>query len=82
MYVDWKNNKVKKQSIIKQVKDEMYGYEIQLLDEQLKQHEIDRIKNGDGEGADDPTPVKVTIHVVDASKENAEHKSDAECTAG
>ncbi|MCU4491285.1 DUF2280 domain-containing protein [Acinetobacter guillouiae] len=82
MYVDWKNNKVKKQSIIKQVKDEMHGYEIQLLDEQLKQLEIDRIKNGDGEGADDPTPVKVTIQVVDASKENAEYKSDPECTSG
>ena len=82
MYFDWKNNKVKKQNIIKQIKDEMHGYEIQLLDVQLKQLEIDKIKNGDGEGADDPTPVKVTIQVVDASKENAEHQSDPECTSG
>ena len=73
MYVDWNKNKKMKQSVIKQIKDEMQGYEIQLLDVQLKQLEIDKIKNGDGEGADDPTPVKVTIQVVDASKENAEH---------
>mgnify|MGYP004417312756 FL=1 len=76
MYVDWNKNKKMKQSVIKQIKDEMQGYEIQLLDVQLKQLEIDKIKNGDGEGADDPTPVKVTIQVVDASKENAEHQSD------
>ncbi len=81
MYGDWKNNKVKKQNIIKQIKDEMHGYELQLLDVQLKQLEIDKIKNGDGEGADDPTPVKVTIQVVDASKSNAEHQSDTECSA-
>jgi hypothetical protein len=81
MYGDWKNNKVKKQNIIKQIKDEMHGYELQLLDAQLKQLEIDKIKNGDGEGADDPTPVKVTIHVVDASKSNAEHQSNTECSA-
>ena len=82
MYVDWNKNKKMKQSVIKQIKDEMQGYEIQLLDVQLKQLEIDNIKNGDGEGADDPTPVKVTIQVVDASKENAEHQSDPECTSG
>ena len=81
MYVDWNKNKKMKQSGIKQIKDEMQGYEIQLLDAQLKQLEIDKIKNGDGEGADDPTPVKVTIQVVDASKENAEHQSDPECTS-
>lgn len=82
MYEDWNKNKKMKQNIIKQIKDEMHGYEIQLLDAQLKQLEIDRIKNGDGEGADDPTPVKVTIQVVDASKENAEHQSDPECSSG
>lgn len=82
MYEDWNKNKKMKQNIIKQFKDEMQGYEIQLLDAQLKQLEIDKIKNGDGEGADDPTPVKVTIQVVDASKENAEHQSDPECTSG
>lgn len=73
MYEDWGKNKVKKQNIIKQIKDEMQGYDIQLLDVQLKQFEIDRIKNGDGEGGDDPTPVTVTINVVNASKEDAEH---------
>ena len=71
-----------KQGVIKQIKDEMHGHDNQLLYGQLKQLEIDRIKNGDGEGADDPTPVKVTIQVVDASKENAEHQSDPECTSG
>ena len=73
MYDDWGKNKIMKQNIIKQIKDEMQGHDIQLLDVQLKQLEIDRIKNGDGEGADDPTPVKVTIQVVSASKSNAEH---------
>lgn len=82
MYEDWNKNKKMKQNIIKQIKDEMHGYELQLLDAQLKQLEIDKIKNGDGEGADDPTPVKVTIQVVDASKSNAEYQSDPECTSG
>ena len=82
IYDDPKMNRVLKLKLIRQFKDEMQGYEIQLLDIQLKQLEIDKIKNGDGEGADDPTPVKVTIHVVDASKENAEHQSDPECTSG
>lgn len=71
MYEEWGKNKVMKQNIIKQIKDEMNGHDVQILDTQLKQLEIDRIKNGDGEGADDPTPVKVTINVVNASKENA-----------
>ena len=71
MYSGWGENKYMKQGIIKQIKDEMQGHDTQLLDAQLKQLEIDRIKNGDGEGADDPTPVKVTINVVNASKENA-----------
>lgn len=82
MYNGLTGNRVMKTKLIKQIKDEMQGYEIQLLDAQLKQLEIDKIKNGDGEGADDPTPVKVTIQVVDASKENAEHQSDPECTSG
>lgn len=71
MYGEWGKNRIMKQNLIKQIKDEMQGHDIQLLDAQLKQLEIDRIKNGDGEGADDPTPVKVTINVVNASKENA-----------
>ena len=82
IYSDPKMNRVLRTKLIRQFKDEMQGYEIQLLDIQLKQLEIDKIKNGDGEGADDPTPVKVTIQVVDASKENAEHQSDPECTSG
>ena len=71
MYGEWGKNRIMKQNLIKQIKDEMQGHDIQLLDAQLKQLEIDRIKNGDGDGADDPTPVKVTIQVVDASKDNA-----------
>lgn len=82
IYDDPKLNRILKTKLIKQFKDEMQGYEIQLLDIQLKQLEIDKLKNGDGEGADDPTPVKVTIQVVDASKSNAEHQSDPECTSG
>lgn len=82
MYDSLTGNRVMKTKLLKQIKDEMQGYEIQLLDAQLKQLEIDKIKNGDGEGADDPTPVKVTIQVVDASKEDAEHQSDPECTSG
>ena len=31
---------------------------------------------------DDVTPVKVTIHVVDASKKDAKHQSETECTSG
>src|SRR5690606_19300200 len=82
MYDSWGKNRIMKQGIIKQIKDEMQGHDAQLLDVQLKQLEIDKIKNGDGEGADDPTPVKVTIQVVDASKSDAEHQSDPECSAG
>ena len=82
IYNDSKMNRILKLKLIRQFKDEMQGYEIQLLDLQLKQLEIDKIKNGDGEGADDPTPVKVTIQVVDASKKDAEHQSDPECTSG
>lgn len=82
MYDSLTGNRVMKTKLLKQIKDEMHGYEIQLLDAQLKQLEIEKIKNGDGEGADDPTPVKVTIQVVDASKEDAEHQSDPECTSG
>ncbi|MFW1840994.1 DUF2280 domain-containing protein [Acinetobacter gyllenbergii] len=79
---DTTKNKVIKQNIIKQVKDEMHGHSTQLLDLELKQLEIEKIRNGDGEGADDPTPVKVTIQVVDASKKDAEYQSDTECASG
>ncbi|KYQ84274.1 hypothetical protein AWW72_10255 [Acinetobacter sp. NRRL B-65365] len=79
---DTTRNKVTKQNIIKQVKDEMHGHSAQLLDLALKQLEIEKIRNGDGEGADDPTPVKVTIQVVDASKKDAEYQSDTECASG
>lgn len=79
---DTTKNKVTRQNIIKQVKDEMQGHSLQLLDLELKQLEIEKIRSGNGEGVDDPTPVKVTIQVVDASKKDAEHQSDAECTTG
>ncbi|WP_151959550.1 DUF2280 domain-containing protein [Acinetobacter bereziniae] len=82
IYNDPKVNRILKTKLIKQFKDEMHGYEIQLLDIQLKQLEIERIKTGDGDGADDPTPVKVTIQVVDASKQDAEYQPDAERASG
>ncbi|MEN8410541.1 DUF2280 domain-containing protein [Acinetobacter bereziniae] len=82
IYNDPKVNRILKTKLIKQFKDEMHGYEIQILDIQLKQLEIERIKTGDGDGADDPTPVKVTIQVVDASKQDAEYQPDAERASG
>ncbi|HFF4926311.1 TPA: hypothetical protein ACGDK5_003739, partial [Acinetobacter baumannii] len=82
IYEDWKNNRLMKQGVIKQVREEMQGYDLMLLNLELKQLEIEKIRSGDGEGADDPTPVKVTIQVVDASKKDAEHQSDTECTSG
>ncbi|MHA3062520.1 DUF2280 domain-containing protein [Acinetobacter sp. ANC 4641] len=81
MYGDWGKNKVMKQNIIKQIKDEMQGHDIQLLDIELKKLEIQRIREGEDGAGDDPTPVKVTIQVVDASKKDAEHQSDTECAA-
>ncbi|NAR50123.1 DUF2280 domain-containing protein [Acinetobacter haemolyticus] len=74
---DSSKNKVIKQNIIKQVKDEMHGHSVQLLDVELKRLEIQRIKEGEEGAGDDPTPVTVTINVVDASKKDAEHQSDA-----
>ncbi|EPV7561911.1 DUF2280 domain-containing protein [Acinetobacter baumannii] len=82
IYEGWKNNRLMKQGVIKQVREEMQGHDLMLLNLELKQLEIEKIRSGDGEGADDPTPVKVTIQVVDASKKDAEHQSDTECTSG
>jgi len=82
IYEGWKNNRLMKQGVIKQVREEMQGHDLTLLNIELKQLEIEKIRTGDGEGADDPTPVKVTIQVVDASKKDAEHQSDAECASG
>lgn len=82
MYYGWGENKYMKQGIIKQVKDEMQGHDVQLLDIELKRLEIQRIRDGEDGAGDDPTPVKVTIQVVDASKSNAEHQSNTECSAG
>ena len=82
MYDSWGKNKVMKQSIIKQVKDEMQGHDTQLLDIEIKKLEIQRIRDGEDGAGDDPTPVKVTIQVVDASKSNAEHQSNTEHTSG
>ncbi|XZV00552.1 DUF2280 domain-containing protein [Acinetobacter baumannii] len=80
IYEDWKNNRLMKQGVIKQVREEMQGYDLMLLNLELKQLEIEKLR--EGEGDEDPTPVKVTIQVVDASKKNAEHQSDTECTSG
>lgn len=82
MYEDWGKNKIMKQNIIKQFKDEMHGHDIQLLDIEMKKLEIQRIRDGDDGAGDDPTPVTVTINVVDASKKDAEHQSDPECSSG
>lgn len=55
--------------------------ETQVLTNQKLKLEIEKLK-GDEDGiGDDPTPVKVTIQVVDASKSNAKHQSDPECTS-
>ncbi|NVM60951.1 hypothetical protein HWV63_15865, partial [Acinetobacter baumannii] len=75
-----KNNRLMKQGVIKQVREEMQGYDLMLLNLELKQLEIEKLR--EGEGDEDPTPVKVTIQVVDASKKDAEHQSDTECTSG
>ena len=61
-------NKIMKQGIIKQIRDEMHGHDLQLLDLELKKLEIQRLRDGEDGAGDDPTPVNVTIHVVDASK--------------
>ncbi len=82
MYEEWGKNKVMKQNLIKQIKDEMQGHDVQLLDIELKKLEIQRIRDGEDGAGDDPTPVKVTIQVVNASKSNAEHQPDTECTSG
>ncbi|MDO7290439.1 DUF2280 domain-containing protein, partial [Acinetobacter baumannii] len=71
IYEDWKNNRLMKQGVIKQVREEMQGYDLMLLNLELKQLEIEKLR--EGEGDEDPTPVKVTIQVVDASKKDAEH---------
>ncbi|MCK0916131.1 DUF2280 domain-containing protein [Acinetobacter pittii] len=80
IYEGWKNNRLMKQWVIKQVREEMQGHDLMLLNVELKQLEIEKIREGERE--DDPTPVKVTIQVVDASKKDAEHQSDTECTSG
>ena len=80
IYEGWKNNRLMKQGVIKQVREEMQGHDLMLLNVELKQLEIEKMRAGDEE--DDPTPVKVTIQVVDASKKDAEHQSDTECASG
>lgn len=47
MYDDSGKNKRAKQNLLKQVKDEMHGHGEHLLNIQLKQLEIERIKTGD-----------------------------------
>ncbi|MBP8005323.1 MAG: DUF2280 domain-containing protein [Acinetobacter sp.] len=71
-----------KQNLIKQARDEMNGHAAQLLDVELKNLAIQKIRDGEDGAGDDPTPVTVTINVVDASKKDAEHQSDVECTSG
>ena len=47
--------------------------ETQVLTNQKLKLEIEKLKGDEGAVGDDPTPVKVTIQVVNASKSNAEH---------
>ena len=56
--------------------------ETQVLTNQKLKLEIEKLKGDEDGVGDDPTPVKVTIQVVDASKSNAEHQSDPECATG
>lgn len=56
--------------------------ETQVLTNQKLKLEIEKLKGDEDGVGDDPTPVKVTIQVVNASKSNAEHQSDPECTSG
>ena len=39
-----------KQGVIKQVREEMQGYDLMLLNLELKLLEIEKIRSGDGEG--------------------------------
>lgn len=45
-----------KQGIIKQIRDEMHGHDLQLLDLELKKLEIQRLRDGEDGAGDDPTP--------------------------
>lgn len=56
--------------------------ETQVLTNQKLKLEIEKLKGDEDGVGDDPTPVKVTIQVVDASKSNAEHQPNPECTSG
>ena len=56
--------------------------ETQVLTNQKLKLEIEKLKGDEDGVGDDPTPVKVTIQVVNASKSNAEHQSNPECASG
>lgn len=56
--------------------------ETQVLTNQKLKLEIEKLKGDEDGVGDDPTPVKVTIQVVNASKSNAEHQPNPECTSG
>ncbi|MDV7706710.1 DUF2280 domain-containing protein [Acinetobacter pittii] len=83
IYEGWKNNRLMKQGVIKQVREEMQGHDLMLLNVELKQLEIAKLqKELNPEEGEDVTPVQVTIHVVDASKKDAEYQSNTECASG
>lgn len=56
--------------------------ETQVLTNQKLKLEIEKLKGDEDGVGEDPTPVKVTIQVVDASKKDAEHQSNTECASG
>lgn len=61
IYEDWKNNRLMKQGVIKQVREEMQGYDLMLLNLELKQLEIEKLR--EGEGDEDPTPVLLGLQL-------------------
>lgn len=74
----YKENPVLVPRLLEQAANEMKSNTMQLLDIELKKLEIQKLRDGEDGVGDDPTPVAVTINVVDASKKNAEHQSDTE----
>jgi hypothetical protein len=76
MYEGWGKNKIMRQGILKQARDETQGHDIQILDMELKRLEIQKQRDGEGGVGDEPTPVTINVNVVDA-RVNHDDQSDA-----